>query len=257
MANPGNYVDLSPAVLQKIATGEKPMMVRVPTTSGVTGEQAGAMTTAFARPQVGRTPDGMIDVGRLMTQAEESLAQSGYVKLGEPNVGTVFGGEYGAMTGMYVPRELRDALSAPLELNQHPVSELIAILSQMRGLSQKALIVPNIASRSRDILGNFGFLAGNANVPRNMDPGALLQTVLGDLANLSAAGQRRVIRKLELSGTQGSNILISLIREFISEGRNLGLSGKTARAIKAIEDPASLGGLNIYGQIMRFFETVH
>ena len=254
MANPGNYVDLSPAVLQKIATGEKPMMVRVPTTSGVTGEQAGAMTTAFARPQVGRTPDGMIDVGRLMTQAEESLAQSGYVKLGEPNVGTVFGGEYGAMTGMYVPRELRDAMSAPLELNQHPVSELVAILSQMRGLSQKALIVPNVASRIRDIIGSFGFLAGNANVPRNMDPGALLQTMLGDLANLSDAGQRRMIRKLELSGTQGSNILISLIREFISEGRNLGLSGKTARAIKAIEDPSSLGGLNIYGQIMRFFE---
>lgn len=254
MANPGNYRDISPQLLRDIAAGQKPMMVRVPTTSGVTGNEAGAMATAFATPQVGRP--GGIPVGQLLSEAEEALVQSGYVKLGDENIGTIFGGEYGAMTGMYVPRELRDAISAPLQLNQHPVSELVAILSQMRGLSQKNLIVPNVPSRVRDIIGSFGFLASNANVPRNMDPGALLQTVLGDLSNLSNAGKRRTRRKLELSGTQDSNLLISALREYVREGRNLGFSGKTARAIEAIEDPKSLAGLNIYGQILRVFERI-
>lgn len=257
MANPGNYEDLTPALIQRLRSGERPMMVRTPSNPLLTADEALRMSQGFSQG-AGALPEGAAPrAGRLTVDtAEEILRQNGYVQLGEANVGTVFGGEYGAMTGMYVRQEIRDALTAPLALNQHPVSELVAILSQLRGLSQKALIVPNPASRVRDILGNFGFLAANANLPRNMDPGALLQTILGDMADLSDEGMQRLLRKLELSGTQDSNLLVSALREYVSEGRNLGFSGKTARAIEAVEDPASLGGFNAYGRILRFFERL-
>jgi len=257
-AEAGLSVSISPQVLQRVAAGERPAIIRSTGSAGTSPEQVLALQQAFPRPP---TPPGQaLPVSPGMDQvaeAETFLRQNGYVQLGEDTVGRgVFGGEYGAMSGMFVPRELYDAITAPLSLNQHPLSEVAAILSQMRGLSQKNLIIPNPASRVRDIMGSFGFLVGNANVPRNMDPGALFQTLFGDLADLTPQGQRRLLRKLELSGTQNSNLLVSAIKDYISEGKNLGFSGKAAKVIEAVEDPKALKGMNIYGRIIKAFEKL-
>jgi hypothetical protein len=258
-AEAGLSVNISPQVLSRVASGERPALIQTASTAGVGPQQAQAIRQPFAQP--GARPPGQpippVSGADELAEAETFLRQNGYIKLGEDSANSgVFGGEYGAMTGMFVPRELYDAITAPLTLSQHPLSEAVAILSQMRGLSQKNLIIPNVASRVRDIMGSFGFLVGNANVPRNMDPGALFQTLFGDLANLSPQGQRRLLRKLELSGTQNSNLLVSAIRDYISEGKNLGFSGKTARILEAIEDPKALGGMNAYGRILRVFEKL-
>jgi len=258
-AEAGLSVNISPLVLSRVASGERPALIQTASTAGVSPLQAHAIRQPFSQPgaRLPGQPLPPVPGADELADAETFLRQNGYIKLGEDSANSgVFGGEYGAMTGMFVPRELYDAITAPLTLSQHPLSEAVAILSQMRGLSQKNLIIPNVASRVRDIMGSFGFLVGNANVPRNMDPGALFQTLFGDLANLSPQGQRRLLRKLELSGTQNSNLLVSAIRDYISEGKNLGLSGKTARILEAIEDPKALGGMNVYGRILRVFEKL-
>jgi hypothetical protein len=256
-AEAGYTTSLSPQVLSRIAAGERPPIIQTATSAGVDPLNSAAIRQRFSQPTPQGQPLPTSPGAAGLEEAEKFLTSSGYVKIGGDTVpGRVFGGEYGALTGHFVPRELYDALTAPLTLNQHPVSELVAMLSQIRGLSQKNLIIPNPASRIRDIVGSFGFLAGNANVPRNMDPGALFQTLFGDLANMSAAGQRRLLRKLELSGTQNSNLLVSAIREYISAGSGLGAAGKTGKMIEALENPKALGGMNVYGRIIRAFETL-
>jgi len=247
VARSGNAVSIDKAVDQ-IAQGGRPLVVRMDMSPERLAVQTPSPrgTEALPRGYMAGT-----DPVTALREQEAFLKNEGYVRLGdELNPNSVFGGEYGALTGMYVPQEMANMFTAPLELGLHPASELFAVLNQFRGLSQKALIVPNLPSRVRDILGNASMLAANANIPRNMDFAAMFQTLLGDMANLDDAGLARLVRKIELSGTQNTNLLISALREFIGEGKQLGFAGKTAKAIEKAES------LPVYKQLDRFFTAL-
>lgn len=218
--------------VQKISEGGRPLFVQVPDRVTMSPERYEAAITPFQRETVegvvGKRPGQKPDVESYTSILEDN----GYIKLGESDSANIFGGRFGALSGSYVPKETYRAMTAPLQLNMHPVSEAAAIMNQVRGLSQKQLIVPNPASRVRDFLGNGAMLAGNANLPRDLDFGSAVKLYMSDLSQLDDAGLSRLKAKLELSGTQDSNLLLSAIREYLREGEGLGAAEKFRSGIE-------------------------
>ena len=218
--------------VQKVSSGGRPLFVQVPDRAIMGNEQYEMAIEPFQRETVegvvGKRPGDKPTIESYTNILEDS----GYIKLGEADANNIFGGRYGALSGTYVPKETYRAMTAPLQLNMHPVSEAAAIMNQIRGLSQKQLIVPNPASRVRDFLGNAAMLAGNANLPRDLDFASAAKLYLSDLSQLDDAGLARLKRKLELSGTQDSNLLLSAVREYLREGEGLGAAEKVRSGIE-------------------------
>ena len=241
LARSGNTVDLSQAVDQ-LRNGGRPMVVRVPDPVTMTPQEYEAALAGFAPGRAGRVDQA--------AAAEQVLSDMGYVKLGESDASSVFGGKYGTLSGAYVAPELERVLTAPLQLNTGFVSEALAILNQIRGFSQKQLIVPNPASRVRDILGNTAMLMGNANFSREMDVPTMFSLFMDDLAKLDEAGLARLKRKLELSGTQDSNLLISAIKDYVSEGPGVGASAAFKKGRERLAETKMLKPFTKFSQFM-------
>ena len=72
------------------------------------------------------------------TVGKELMSTRGYVKLGEPNKKTVFGGNYGAMTGSYVAPEIYAAMTSPQQMTQGFLNEALALALQAKGAAQAA-----------------------------------------------------------------------------------------------------------------------
>jgi len=69
-------------------------------------------------------------------QVGEELAKTkGYVKLGEPNEKTVFGGNYGALTGSYVAPEIYGALTSPQQMTQRVFERGLGVVAAGKGCS--------------------------------------------------------------------------------------------------------------------------
>lgn len=222
--------DLYSAV-QKVSEGQRPLFVQFPDPVLMSPEKYDAAMAPFQK-EIVEDATGRRPMQKPTKEEYASILEAnGYVKLGESDAQNIFGGRFGSLSGMYVPKETYRAMTAPLELNMHPISEAAAIMNQIRGLSQKQLIVPNPASRVRDFLGNAAMLAGNANLPRNMDFASATKLYLSDLSQLDEAGLARLKVKLELSGTQDSNLLLSAVREYLKEGEGLRAADKVRSGI--------------------------
>ena len=120
------------------------------------------------------------------------------------------------MSGKYVPAEIYDNLTAPVTLTSHPVSQLASIVNQIKGLSQKQLIVPNVASRVRDFVGNqlMRVATGNAPSMYNQDFAGAAQVFLRDASNLTDEGLANLKFKLDAAGVTDSNILLNAIKQY-------------------------------------------
>ena len=218
-------IDLYQGV-QKISEGGRPLFVQVPDRVMMSPERFDAAMAPFQREAIEGVVGAQPGQKPTIETYTSILEDSGYIKLGESDAANIFGGRFGALSGMYVPKETYRAMTAPLQLNMHPISEAAAIMNQIRGMSQKQLIVPNPASRVRDFLGNAAMLAGNANLPRDLDFASAAKLYMSDLSQLDDAGLAKLKAKLELSGTQDSNLLLSAIREYLREGEGLGAAEK-------------------------------
>ena len=251
--------------VDQIAAGGRPLFVQVPDRITMSPEQFDIAMRPFERESAFRQQVAAAGEAPFRRPGQKPevetftsiLENSGYVRLGETDPENVFGGRYGALSGMYVPKETYRAMTAPLQLNLHPVSEAAAIMNQIRGLSQKQLIVPNPASRVRDFMGNAAMLVGNANLPRDMDYATAVKTYMSDLSQLDEAGLSRLKAKLELSGTQDSNLLLSAIREYLKEGEDLGAAAKTRKFMeRAAQSKIAMPLTKINGFFERLTEGV-
>jgi hypothetical protein len=140
----------------------------------------------------------------------------------------------------------------PVTLGLHPVGQAAAIVNQVKGLSQKMLIVPNIASRVRDFLGNMLMRVATGNAPSmyRQDYLGAAQVFLRDAANLNDEGLRRLKFKMDAAGVTDSNVMMNFIRQFQAEGPSVG----AAEGVRKIIDKyQQLPG---FRQVLNFFETL-
>jgi len=217
--------------LEQLEQGQRPSYVYLP--DSPRSPDAAADLEALQ----GRFSYAAMGQKELTDQAEDYLRQQGYVKLGEQNLDDVAGGRFGTLSGMYVPRELRDSLTAPLQLSMNPLAQLGSMLSQMKGLTQKMTIVPNPASRVRDLLGNEMMVIGSGNTSGGFGQsrGQAMSTIFRAVQNLDQDGTEALARKLNLAGVTDSNVLLNTLKSIADDGPKFGAPEKLRGGIEALE----------------------
>jgi len=236
----GKNAVLPSEALTKIREGARPIVVDIPDPRTMSPEEYTAELDRLTA--AGLNPENL----------EETLQLNGYRKLGEFNPDSALGGQYGDMSGKYVPEELYANLTGPITLSSHPASQLASIVNQIKGLSQKQLIVPNVASRVRDFVGNQLMRVATGNTPSlyNQDYLGAAQVFLRDASKLNNAGLERLKFKLDAAGVTDSNVLLNAIKQYQQEGSAVGAAQTVRKAIEGYEN------LPVLKQVMGFFETL-
>ncbi len=259
--------------LESLAKGGRPALVEIPDAATMSSEAYNAAMQPFreiAREQnigvpmsfedaAGKTVDNpnYIKPERVVEEYKQSLRNSGYVQLGDSkDIQHVFGGSYGDLTGMFASPESYGALTAPLKLGSGVLGEAAGIMSAMRSLSQKMTIVPNPGAQVRNILGNMGMLAGNANLGRDTDFTDMFKVLTADLNTLSDAGLEHLAKKISLTGVADTSLVTRALRAYKEAGEDLTVSGKLTNAIDMFEKKVPFMQLfeKIYGESDTFFK---
>lgn len=231
------------SVLQNITSGQRPSYVYLPgSRSSIRVEDEINDLTTFMRSS---------NAQQAIDDAKELLRREGYVQLGDENLDDIAGGRFGALSGMFVPQELYDSLTAPLQLGLNPISQFGAILNQMKGLTQKMTIVPNPASRVRDIIGNklMTIASGNMSSGFGLTDGDAFLTVFRGIRNLDQDGTEALARKLDFAGFTDSSVLLNTLRNIQSEGPEFGAPQFVRRQIEKLETKTP-----IMAPMLKFFE---
>tara|TARA_R110001606_G_scaffold340265_1_gene488457 strand:- start:203 stop:4612 length:4410 start_codon:yes stop_codon:yes gene_type:complete len=250
---------------RSLAKGGRPALIELPDSAVMTPEQYSSAMQPFrdqATQQnlgVSRTIDdgktiydnpNFITAEDMVNRYKNDLETQGYSALAEDkDIRHVFGGSYGDLTGMYASPETRGALTAPLKLGTGFLGEVTGILSSMRSLSQKMTIVPSPGAQVRNIVGNVGMLAANANLGRDTDFTDMFKVFTSDLQTLDEAGLDRLARKIALTGVKDTSLVTQALKAFKEAGADL--TGANAKLVKAID--LFEGAI----PFMKFFERVY
>ena len=268
----GLVADLIPA-LDSLSKGGRPAIVDIPDRLNMSPEAYNEAMQPFreiARDQnIGVERSIMNDAGEMVDNPnyikpetvvesyKNQLRDAGYVQLGDStDIQHVFGGSYGNLTGMMVSPESYGALTAPLKLGSGALGEITGILSAMRSLSQKMTIVPNPGAQVRNIVGNMGMLAGNANLGRDTDFTDMFKIFTSSLDTLSDAGLEQLAKKISLTGVADTSLVTRALKEYRKAGRDLTISGKLTNAIDMFESNIPFMKLfeRIYSESDTFFK---
>lgn len=236
----GRNAVLPSEALAKIREGARPIVVDIPDPRTMSPEDYTAEIDSLRA--AGLNPDNL----------EDTLQLNGYRKLGDFNPDSALGGQYGDMSGKYVPEEIYANLTGPITLSSHPASQLASIVNQIKGLSQKQLIVPNVSSRVRDFFGNQLMRVATGNTPSlyNQDYLGAAQVFLRDASRLNNTGLERLRFKLDAAGVTDSNVLLKAIQQYQKEGSAVGAAQAVRKVIKGYEN------FPVLKQVMGFFETI-
>jgi len=248
MSRSGMVASLADAI-PAILAGKKPLFVRAPdVNTNLTdfdispfiqrAQQLNVRTMApgAAGADIPAQFAGQIGVEDVIQSYTDELVQNGYVKLGEADqFSDIFVGQYGELSGLYVAPETYQALTAPMRIGVTGIDEVLSILTQMRGLSQKMTIVPNPESQVRNILGNTAMLAATANLGRSTDIFDVFKLFTTNVEGLNKQGLERLSKVISLSGVTESSLVIKALQEYKDAGADLAVSGKLRNLISKAE----------------------
>lgn len=273
------YAELAPMgiklsdALPSIEAGARPSVISLPNRMTMTDEQyQDAMQPYLDRARdinAGversiRTPAGdIVDNPNFVTPEQilqsdiDSLTKAGWRSLGqEADIQHVFGGKYGQLTGNLVSPEVYGALTSPIRLQSSLLGGITGTLSSLRSLSQKMTIVPNPGAQIRNIVGNMGMLAANANLGRDTDFTDMFKLFTSSLDTLDEAGLERLAKKISLTGVADTSLVTRALKEYRDAGKDLGRFGTVANAIDKFSDmvPFMKQFEKIYAESDTFFK---
>ena len=170
-------------------------------------------------------------------QVGEELAKTkGYVKLGEPNEKTVFGGNYGALTGSYVAPEIYGALTSPQQMTQGFLNEALALSLQAKGAAQSSKTVYSPLTQVRNFLSGTFLTMANGNTMRGMPFGDSLRLTAGKAANLADDEFRNLFEITGNLGLRNQNLTVQEYRNLLKEGSDMKVAGKTQAGVNALKE---------------------
>jgi hypothetical protein len=171
----------------------------------------------------------------LLENTQNVLRNYGYKPLGETADPThPFMGVYGQLTGMWAPPEVHAALNMFGRLGQTHTSEVIALGTLAKAMSQQMTVVMNPLSQMRNVMGNFYFLAGNANLGRDLSAFDSLRMVTGSIADLDDAAAARLAREMGQLGVVDTALATSQIAAMRRMGRDLNVNGTVQQAMDKV-----------------------
>ena len=245
-------------------SGGRPIIVQLPDRLRMTDEQYDAALQPF-REKARSGENVVLPVGTRRTAEDfveiyrkELAEKNSYVTLGDTDINNVFKGNYGDLSGTMVSPETYSALSAPLRLNSGFLGEAAGIMSYARSLSQKMTIVPNTGAQVRQIAGNMGMLAGNANLGRDTDFSEVFKLFTSSLQRLDDQGLTRLARVVSESGVSDTSLVLRALKEYKKAGEDLRLTGALQRGSDYIVDkiPFMQFFEKLYTSSDSFFKTV-
>ena len=171
--------------------------------------------------------------------ATQELARRGYVQLGSADPVSAFGGQYGNLSGAYVPVELQKAITLPIR-NKTVMQEALALSLQAKGLSQMSKTVLNPLSQIRNALSNNFVLLANGNWGRNMDVSESFRLLAANTADMSDAAFQKEFDMLRLTDTIGQNLITNETKALLQEGAELPIARQTADLAQKISEKTKI-----------------
>lgn len=200
-----------------------------------------------------------VTANEMLQQYQRDLVEvHGYVKLGsmsttEGKARSIIGGEFGELSGKYVPREMYDALTSPRKMEHNALRAAVALTNSAVGQVQRATVILNPASRIRDMIGSTGMVFGSGNLMRDMDIAGNIQLAFNSFKNLDDIGLRAKREQLEMAGVRDSNVVLQLLKQFRTESEQLGQGAISSKLVSAGQ---SINNMPVYRQINKAFEDV-
>jgi hypothetical protein len=154
------------------------------------------------------------------------VSLKGYVKLGERDANNPFGGQYGVLSGNYVPVEIYNSLTTPIRAYSG-MQDALAIALQAKGVSQMSKTVLNPLSQIRNFLSNTFVVGANGLLGRNM---GLFESADVLMSNaLNSPEQYKLLRSMASEGAIGQNIQLNELTQLLQEQTSRGVSAFIGR----------------------------
>jgi len=212
-----------------------------------------------------------IDGRTVQPDQAEILKRNGYAQLGEfPDLAKqakmtdaekALGGQFGAMTGSFVPVEVKEGFTIASRV-QDPLQEILAVSLQAKGLSQMTKTVLNPLSHIRNFHSGVFMLGANGNVARDMNLAESARLTVGRLLDMEDAEFAKTFNTLQKAGIVDQNYVVNEFQALLREGADLKVAGKvsdgTTTLLKSIPFASSLakGAQNVYSGTDNFWKTV-
>lgn len=195
--------------------------------------------------------------------AHKTLTDAGYVRLGErkPITGkkageTIFSGQYGDLSGEYVPIELKAALTTPTRA-AGLANELLAISLQAKGLSQMSKTVLNPLSQVRNFASGTFMVGANGNLPRTAELGEAFNAVFKKINALSDAESDKFYTMIGDLGLVDENLAVNEMKLLLRETQGM-KSEKAATSLNSLIEKVPLVKplQKIYSDTDTYWKTV-
>ena len=181
------------------------------------------------------------------TTVPDNVNIPGYVKLGERNPDNPFGGQYGTLSGNYVPVEIYNSLTTPIRAYSG-MQDALAVALQAKGLSQMTKTVLNPLSQVRNFISNVFVVAANGLLGRNMGVFESADVLMSNMLN--SPEQARFLRAMTAEGAIGQNIQLNELTQLLKEQTSRGVSAALGQAGDAFRKSA-------VGAPVRFMEKLY
>ena len=196
----------------------------------------------------GVNPDArpfVIDGSTVLTRGQSNaLKQNNYVQMGEVDLKNPFGGQYGSLSGNWVPSEIYGSLTAASR-PQGAMAGALAVALQAKGLSQMTKTVLNPLSTVRNFLSNIFVVAANGLGGRNMNILDAGDTLVANA--VSNPAQFKFLSAMQNEGATGQNIQINEMRKLLEEQTQRGVSATLNKAGTFVREKVPLVGKTIRG----------
>ena len=194
---------------------------------GEVARSLGKTTFQDGLPALRQGQRPIIDGNNLTDQMVTQLEGFGYVRAGELNPERAFGGKFGSLSGDFIPVEIYNSLTTPMR-SSSSVQEVMAVLLQLKGLSQMTKTVLNPLSQVRNFLSNTFVVGANGLLGRNL---GLFESADVLVSNaLESPEQFKLLRAMADEGAIGQNIQINEMRRLLQEQTELGVSARLNKA---------------------------
>ena len=196
------------------------------------------------------------------SEVARTLGAAGYVRLGERKAiegkaaKTVFAGKYGDLSGEYIQKELYNAITTPVRMD-NIATELLSISLQAKGLSQMAKTVLNPVGQTRNFLSGTFMAGANGNLPRTANLGESFDAVFKKIDGLSDAEKDKFFTMVSDLGLVDGNLAVNEMKLLLAETAGV-RSEKTATAINSLINkvPGVKSLQQIYSDTDTFWKVV-
>lgn len=179
-------------------------------TPGLTATADEIIGQTAVRPMIVRAEEAASLLGQTNPQSYNEFMKDYVLVSGRSD--TVFGGDFGALGGQYVRKELFDALTT-LPFNRGPLGLLASAGVRTKSYLQQAVVTLNPVALARNTFGGVYFMTANGHIPRGGDLFDSLALTLTKVGNAPLGEGAEYMQKAQRLGVIDQSVRANEIAE--------------------------------------------